>query len=70
MIPSPRTLALVAAYFLYELMKNQDAVNALQHVMLHALASGVTHAGQIPAGPFRMPTLASRRSSAITGSDI
>ena len=48
-------------------MNNEDA---LQHVMLHALASGATHAGQIPAGPFRMPTPASWGSSAITGSDI
>ena len=48
-------------------MSNEDA---LQHVMLHALASRSTHAGQIPAGLFRMPTPASRQSSAMAVSDI
>ena len=48
-------------------MSNEDA---LQHVMLHALASSPTHAGQIPAGLFRMPTPASRQSSATAVSDI
>ena len=52
-------------------MSNEDALlNALQHVMLHALASSPTHAGQIPAGIFGMPTPASRQSSAMAVSDI
>ena len=48
-------------------MSNEDA---LQHVMLHALASGATCAGPIPAGSFRMPAPAVWRPSAITSGDI